>query len=66
MTARALSDQHRAEAMAYPPGLDREYLARAAWTLDQMARGIPSQDWTKEPPEGLAAWAHTETMEIAA
>ena len=41
-------------------------LARAAWTLDQMARGVPSQDWTKEPPEGLAAWAHTETMEIAA
>lgn len=64
MNARALSDQHRAEAMAFPPGLDRDYLARAAWTLDQMARGIPAQDWTKEPPEGLAAYI--ERMEIAA
>lgn len=64
MTARALSDQHRAEAMAFPPGLDRDYLARAAWKMDQMANGIPAQDWTDEPPEGLAAYI--ERMEIAA
>ncbi len=67
MNARALSDQYRAEAAAFPVGsLDWEYRTRAAWKLDQIASGIPSQDWTKEPPEGLAAWAHTERMEIAA
>lgn len=67
MTARALSDQHRAEAMAFPVGsLDWEYRTRAAWKLDQMARHVPVIDWTEDPPEGLAAWAHTEPMEIAA
>lgn len=65
MNARALSDQHLAEAAAFPVGsLDWEYRIRAAWKLDQLARGIPSRDWTKEPPEGLAAYI--ERMEIAA
>jgi hypothetical protein len=65
MNARALSDQHLAEAAAFPVGsLDWEYLARAAWKLDQLARHIPVIDWTDEPPEGLAAYI--ERMEIAA
>ena len=65
MNARALSDQHLAEAAAFPVGsLDWEYRIRAAGKLDQLARHIPVIDWTDEPPEGLAAY--TERMEIAA
>lgn len=42
------------ERRAFQPGsLDWDYRTRAAWKLDQMDRGIPSQDWTEEPPQGL-------------
>ena len=57
------------ERRAFPPGsLDWNYRTRAAWKLDQMARGIPSQDWTDEPPQGLTAPCKIdpERMEIAA
>lgn len=44
------------ERLAYPVGSpDWNYRTRAAWQLDQMARGIPACDWTETPPsiEGM-------------
>jgi hypothetical protein len=40
------------EAQAFPHGsLDREYRIRAAWTLDQISRGVAACDWTDTPPQ---------------
>lgn len=50
----------RKEARRFPPGsMDWEYRHRAAWKIDQWHMGIPSQDWTDMPSEGLAAYAAT-------
>lgn len=38
------------EAEHLPFGLERDSKIRAAWKLDQLARGIASCDWTEYPP----------------
>lgn len=56
MTARALAEQLLSERAAFTPGSpDWEYRTRAAWKLDQMARGIPAILWTDTPPLKEAA-----------
>ena len=41
------------ESADFPQGsLDWTYRRRAAWKLDQLARGVPSRDWTDMPPGG--------------
>jgi len=38
------------QAAAFPPGSpEYEWRRRAAWKLDQIARGIPFAEHTKEP-----------------
>ena len=50
MTAASLI----AESNAFPVGSpDWEWRRRAAWKLDQLARGIPARDWTETPPHGF-------------
>lgn len=50
-TAHDLASRLLTEAAQYQPGSpDHEYRIRAAWTLDQLARGIPVGDWTDAPP----------------
>lgn len=67
MTALTERDRNLAEARAYPPkSPDWLYRIRAAWKLEQMAEGVAVTEWTDAPPQGLAAWANTERMEIAA
>jgi hypothetical protein len=39
------------EAEHLPIGMERDSKIRAAWNLDQLARGIASCDWTEYPPE---------------
>ncbi|MBD9529011.1 hypothetical protein [Paracoccus sp. PAR01] len=49
-TAHQLASDLLHEAAQFRPGSpDSEYRIRAAWKLDQMARGIPSCEWTEYP-----------------
>lgn len=51
MTAREIAQRLLNERAAFPVGSpDWIYRTRAAWKLDQMARGIPAIDWTDTPP----------------
>lgn len=51
MTAREIAQRLLNERAAFPVGSpDWEYRTRAAWKLDQMARGIPAIHWTDTPP----------------
>lgn len=52
-TARDIAATLIAESLSYPPGSpDWECRRSAAWTLDQIARRIPSTQWTDMPPNG--------------
>lgn len=54
MNAITLAQKLLTERKAFPVGsLDWEYRTRAAWKLDQMARGIPANEWTDMPKERL-------------
>ncbi len=56
MTAREIAQRLLNERAAFPVGSpDWEYRTRAAWKLDQMARGIPAILWTDTPPLKEAA-----------
>ena len=51
MTAREIAQRLLNERADFPAGSpDWEYRTRAAWKLDQMARGIPAIHWTDTPP----------------
>lgn len=52
MTPEAAAQATLAEAAAYPPGdPDRDWRIRAAWKLDQIARGVPVLEWTDPPAD---------------
>lgn len=52
-----------AESNVFPAwSPDWEYRRRAAWKLDQMARGVPSRDWTDLPQAGLMTLAERMTQ----
>lgn len=55
MTTMAdIRDECITEAAAFPPGSpDWTYRLRTAWKHQQWLDGIPSRDWTEQPPEGL-------------
>lgn len=45
-----------ADARAFAArSLEWEWRLRAAWKLEQSARGIPADFWTNEPPGGFDA-----------